>query len=296
MKARTHIPFGGHESQHGDVDTAGIVVLPLCYEQSPSYGSGSGEGPYHILTASEQLESIDEETLVDWVDLGIHTLEPLLPGQNPADAIRQMQDAAESVLSRGRFLLSLGGDHAISLGPIRAAASHFPDLGILQIDAHLDLRDKWNGSRYNHACVMRRVVEDLGLKVKPVGTRSFSPEEADLVVKQVVSPVFAHQIAERTDDGWIDEIVSGLPDTVYVTIDLDGLDPAALPGTGTPEPGGLTYRQVTRLLRRTGERRQVVAADINELAKIPGTQVSETTAAKIATKIMVYCSGLPVDG
>jgi len=158
----------------------------------------------------------------------------------------------------------------------------------MQVDAHLDLRDEWNGSRYNHACVMRRVIEDVGLPAVQIGIRSFSPEEADYVRSRHLTPFYAHEINPR-DNTWIERAVEALPENVYLTIDLDGLDPSVIPGTGTPEPGGLSYRQLVSLIRAVGKKRKVVAADINELAKIGGTQVSESTAAKIATKIFVYC-------
>jgi len=291
MGPQAYTPFGGAESQHGDVDSAGIVILPLCYESASSYGTGSGEGPRHLLASSEQLERLDEETLVDWVGLKVHTVPPVFPPGDPARAVEQMAAAAEEILLKERFLLSIGGDHAISLGPIMAAARQYPGLGILQVDAHLDLRDHWNGSRYNHACVMRRVVEDVGLPVVPVGTRSFSPEEADLLREKGMSPFFAHAIEARGSDEWVAEVVESLPAEVYITIDLDSLDPSVLPGTGTPEPGGLSYRQLVKLLKAVGRHRKVIGADITELAKIEGSQVSEFTAAKIATKIMVYCAG-----
>ena len=289
MNSYVFIPFGGAEIENADLDTAKIVVLPLCYENASSYGTGSREGPYHVLAASEQLESIDEETLIDWGQFKIHTLPPLIPSNKPEQAISQMKNAARDVLHRGKFLLSIGGDHAICLGPIMAASTLYPNLGILQIDAHLDLRDRWNGSKYNHACVMRRVLEDMGLSIVPVGTRSFSREEAIIIKERNISPFFAHRI-DPSENAWIEKVVNALPEIVYITIDLDGLDPSVIPGTGTPEPGGLSYRQLIDLLKMTGEKKKVVAADINELIKIPGTQVSEFTAAKIATKIMVYCS------
>jgi len=290
MNANTFIPFGGTEVENTDFTAARIVVLPLCYEMASSYGTGSGDGPYHILTASEQLETIDEETLVDWGRFDIHTHPPVTPPRDPERAVEQMRAVAEKILREKKFLLSLGGDHAVSIGPIMAASTLYPDMGVLQIDAHLDLRDRWNGSRYNHACVMRRIMDDMGLSAVQVGTRSFSVEEAALIRERHLSPFFAHRI-DPLDTAWMAEAVGSLPEHVYVTIDLDGLDPSVMPGTGTPEPGGLSYRQVIGLLKCVGEKRHVIAADINELAKIPGTQVSEFTAARIAAKIMVYCAG-----
>lgn len=282
------IPFGGNEIQIKDIDRSRIVVLPLCYENAPSYRTGSGKGPFHILDASSHVEFLDEEALVDWSALKIHTLQPLFPSNDPQKAVAEMQKAAEDIINRNKFLLSLGGDHAISIGLIKAAANIYPDVGVLQIDAHLDFRDTWNGSRYNHACVMRRVVEDMNLPVIQVGIRSFTQEEAEFAAGRNLTPFYAHKI-DLLDNTWIEAVVNALPAKVYITLDLDGLDPSVIPGTGTPEPGGLTYRQLVQLIKNVGWRKKVVAADINELAKIEGSNVSEFTAAKIATKIFVYC-------
>lgn len=280
------IPFGGSIFQT-DIEQARIVVLPLCYEGAVSYGTGTGEAPFHFLNASEQLETLDEETLTDWTVLNIHTLLPLFPSSDPETAIMQMKDAAKAVLEKGKFLLSVGGDHAIAIGPIMAAADIFHNLGVLQIDAHADLRNEWNGSRYNHACVMRRVADTIRLPFVQVGIRSFSPEEKDYIGNHHLEPFYAHRI-DPFDNCWMEKAVELLPENVYLTIDLDGLDPSVIPGTGTPEPGGLSYRQLTGLIKTLSLKRKVIAADINELAKIPGTQSSEYTAVKIATKIFVY--------
>jgi agmatinase len=290
MEQPLSVAFGGPEVQTCHPEKAGIIVLPLCYEHAPSYGTGSRNGPLHVLVASEQLEIMDEEVLVDWSKPGIHTMNPVFPAGDPEDAVLEMKDAVATALSHNVFVLVLGGDHAISIGAIWAAADKFPDIGVLQIDAHLDLRDQWNGSRFNHACVMRRVIEDIGLAVIQVGIRSFSPEEIDYVKKNRLQPFYAHDIAQQ-DSGWVEKVIEGLQDRVYVTIDLDGLDPSVIPGTGTPEPGGLLYRQVVELIKAIGQSgKKVVAADINELAKIPGSQVSEFTAAKLATKLFVHCA------
>uniref|UniRef100_A0A7C4MPD2 Agmatinase n=1 Tax=Desulfatirhabdium butyrativorans TaxID=340467 RepID=A0A7C4MPD2_9BACT len=271
------------------IEAASVVILPLCYEHAVSYGTGTREGPLHLLEASAQLEVMDEETFRDWRDIGIFTVEPLWPDpENPERAVEEMYSSALTVLQQGKRLLCLGGDHAVSIGPIRAASEMYPDIGVLQIDAHLDLRNTWNGSPLNHACVMRRVVEDMKLPTVQVGIRSVSPEEHRFVLEKGLRPIYAAGI-DPFDDSWMDEAIDRLPEHVYVTIDLDGLDPSVMPGVGTPEPGGLSYRQILALLRRLGEKRRVVAADINELSKIPHTQVSEFTAAKIAVKIFVHC-------
>jgi agmatinase len=283
-------PFGGPDVQHPELETARIVVLPLCYEQAPSYGGGSGDGPYHITIASEQLEQFDEETLIEWGKLPIHTLPPMHFSEEPEACVMRMKSAARAVIEDKKFLLSLGGDHAISIGPILAASEIWPEIGVLQVDAHLDLRDEWNGSRYNHACVMRRVLEAGVSPIVSVAARAVSKEEYDVVASYGLKPFYAHRI-DPLNFSWIDDILRVLPERVYLTVDLDGLDPSEMPGTGTPEPGGLSYRQLVRLIRALGKEKQVVAADVNELAKIEGSQVSETMAARVAEKIIVYCSG-----
>ncbi len=289
MESEAFVPFGGEEIGTAKLEDADMAILPLCYENSVSYGTGTARGPFHLLQASAQLELIDEETLVNWGAKAIHTLAPLFPAEDPEQAVAEMKQAAADVLRQNKFLLCLGGDHAISIGPILAVSEIHPGTGVLQIDAHADLRNEWNGSCWNHACVMRRVREDAGLPAVQAGIRSFSPEEAEYMRQKRIRPFYAHEI-DPADDAWIGEILCALPEKVYLTIDVDGLDPSVIPGTGTPEPGGFSYRQIVRLIRALGREKKVVAADINELAKIPGSQVSEVTAARIAAKILVYCT------
>jgi agmatinase len=284
----TFTPFGGTEFQT-PMENANIAILPLCYEKEPACGrSGSHRGPFHLLDASLTIESVDEETFVDWGTLGIHTMDPFVPMGNPQQSVMQMKQAAEGVLAQEKHLLSLGGDHAISVGPIMAVAERHPDVGVLQVDAHLDLRNEWNGNPYSHACVMRRVADDMNLPITQVGIRSFSGEEVAYIRNRDFKPFYAYEI-NLWDDSWIEKVIETLPEKVYMTIDLDGLDPSVVPGVSTPEPGGLSYWQLVRLIKAVGEKKQVVAADINELVKIKGTHVSEVTAAKIATKIFVHC-------
>ncbi|MCU0600645.1 MAG: agmatinase [Desulfobacterales bacterium] len=282
------IPFGGDDVQTRHIEEARVLILPIYYEVAPSYGEGSGEGPFHFLTASHELETIDEETLSDWSSLGLHTLPALIPSTDPEKAISEIRQAAKTHLDTGKFLLSIGGDHAVSIGLIMAAAQIHPDIGVLQIDAHMDLRDTWHGSRYNHGCVMRRVADDMRLPFVQVGIRSFSPEEAAYVKSKGLKPFYAHNIHPQ-DDSWMDDVINNLPEKIYLTIDVDGLDPSVMPGTGTPVPGGLDYRQLVSLIKKIGASKKVIASDINELAKIEGTQVSEFTAAKIAVKLFVHC-------
>ncbi len=288
MAQKSFIPFGGEAIHTQRLEDARVVVFPIYYEMAPSFGSGSGQGPYHLLNASMELECLDEETLVDWRKLGIHTVAGLVPTRNPEQAVAEIETAAARYLGRDQLLCSIGGDHAITIGLGKAAAARYADMGVLQIDAHLDLRDQWNGSPYNHACVMRRIGDDLKLPFVQVGIRSFCPEEFDYIKSRHLYPFYAHNL-NPADDSWMDDVVYALPANVYISIDLDGLDPSIIPGTGTPVPGGLTYRQVVELIKRVGREKNVVAVDINELAKIEGSVVSEFTAAKLATKLFVYC-------
>jgi agmatinase len=289
VRNENYIHFGGDEVIHPSFEDSHIVVLPFCYEQNSSYGTGSREGPIHILNASCQLERLDEETLIDWTNRMIHTHTPIYPSTTPEIAVTQMRDAAQKVLKAGKFLLCLGGDHAITIGPVMAAKAIWPNIGVLQIDAHADLRDQWNGSKYNHACVMRRLVDDINVPIVQVGIRSFSPEEAALIQKRNYKVFYAHTL-DSFNDKWMEQVLEELPANVYITLDLDGLDPSVIPGTGTPEPGGLTYRQVVRLIAKVGQNKSVMAADITELIKIKGFYSSEYTAAKLATKIIVFCT------
>ncbi len=282
------IPFGGQEVPVATLDESRIAVLPLPYEAGASYGEGSQYGPYHLLDASAQIEAVDEESGQNWTKIPIYTLPPLDIPDTPEAAMDVIRKEAGRILDKGKRLLSLGGDHAITIATAGASAEKYPGVGILQIDAHLDLRDTWNGSRFNHACVMRRLVEDHGIPTVAVGIRSFSREEMEFAHQAGHSIFFSHDITPL-DNAWMDRAISLLPPRVYISLDLDGLDPSMVPGTGTPEPGGLTYRQVVRLLQKTGKMRQVVAADITELSVIPGSHVSEYTAARLAQKICLYC-------
>lgn len=288
MDRSRYMQFGGPDVRVEELETAKIVVLPIYYEVSPSYGAGSADGAFHMLRASAELECMDEELFINWGEAGIHTLPAFIPVGDPEMGIEQIRHTAVQYMKMNKFLLSLGGDHAVTIGLAAAAREAFEGVGVLQIDAHLDLRDYYNGSRNNHACVMRRVADDLKMPFVQVGIRSVSVEEGEYVREKGIRPFFAHDI-DPADDGWMDEVIEGLPEKVYLSVDLDGLDPSVVPGTGTPEPGGLGYRQVVRLIRKVGERRRVIGADINELAKIEGSQVSEFVAARLGAKIIVYC-------
>ncbi len=278
--------FGGEEAGLGDPTRARAVVLPAPFEATVSYGSGTAAGPAAILRASAELEFTEEETgAPSWAPGDVATLPaPDLRGRDGAAAVDILAAAAAPPIERGAFLLTLGGEHTVTAGPFRAAAAFHPGVGIVGIDAHLDLRDRFSGTSWSHACVLRRIVEAHDPAVLWIGARSVSAEEWRFLDERPCDVRWAHQLDR--EGVWIDDAIAPLPEAVYLTIDVDGLDPSVIPGTGTPEPGGLDYRTVVRFIRTLASRRRIVAADVVELAPISGQQVSEFTAAKLAAKLI----------
>ncbi|MBW1990250.1 MAG: agmatinase [Deltaproteobacteria bacterium] len=278
------VPFGGWQAQRPP-GRARAVVLPIAYESGPSWGAGALHGAAHILDASTQLEDMDEDSLIRWDTLGVHTADILSPGPEPETAIPVIRRAARAILKTGKPFLALGGDHAITIGLVQAAAERHPGLAVVQIDAHLDLRDTWNGSPYNHGCVMRRIAGDMGLPCLQIAPRAVSSEELPVIERLGLNPLWAKDIPPGTD--WIHAAVERLPETVYLSLDADGLDPSIMPATGTPEPGGLTYRQAADIIEILCKKRNLVAADITELAPMENLHHPQYTLAKLARKILV---------
>ena len=266
--------------------SAQFAVLPIPYETTVSYNKGTSLGPAAIIAASSHLEDFDEELGDEFHHLGIQTLDPLpLSELNPQAAHEAIHRAAQAVLEKDQFLLGLGGEHGVSSALVRATLERHPNLSVLQIDAHCDQYNAYLDEPFSHASVMRRVVE-MGVPVVPVGIRIMSREEHDFMADAGINPIMADTC--RRGDAWIDDAVERLSDAVYVTLDIDGLDPAYAPGTGTPVPGGLDWWQVISLLRRVASKRRIVGADIVEVAPIAGQVVTEFLAARLAYRLMVY--------
>ena len=277
--------FMGLPQQYCDPASARYAVLPVPYEGTVTYKRGAADGPAAILDASRQVEWFDEELRDEFVAAGVATCPPVPPARTPAEEMSRVKAAARDVLAAGKFLLTLGGEHSITAPIVEAVCEFHRPVSVCQIDAHADLRDSYDGSRFSHACVMRRVLETAG-KIAQVGIRNFSREENDDCPRQVANFITPTLIAYRGD--WIERTLKLLGEKVYLTIDIDGLDPSIAPGTGTPEPGGLTWRQITALLRALCTRRKVVAADIVEVRPIPPNHVTEFLAARLAYKIIAY--------
>lgn len=287
MKYPTGEPhtFGAIDPEDYPYAGAEIAVLPIPYEATTSFGKGTGNGPREIIQASRYIELYDEETKGDVSERGIYTLPDVgAVVSSPADMVEGIYQAAKSVLEDDKFLVSLGGEHTITPPLVKAHLEKHSDPSVLQIDAHADLRDSYEGSPYSHACAMRRVLELV--PTVQVGIRSISAEEVEALPSLPTRLIFAHEI--QSNPNWKDEVVEALTGPVYITVDLDGLDPSIMPAVGTPEPGGLDWYQVCGLLKDVAARHQVVGFDVNELAPIPGLTAPNFLAAKLVYKMLSY--------
>ena len=277
--------FGGTTPTTTDFDNARVVVFPVPLDRTTSYVPGTRNGPHEILVASSHMELWDEETETDVHRIGIFTLPEMeFPFATIDEVIREIHRVSAELVSRGKFPFVLGGEHSITAPVVEAVAAAHPGLSVLQIDAHADLRDSFMGTPHNHACAMRRVLDHA--PVTQVGIRSLSQEEAD-AAPSLRTTIF-YDFNMREDPRWMDRVVESLTDEVYITIDVDGLDPAIMPATGTPEPGGLSWYELLRLLRTVIERRTVVGCDIVELSPMPGNVAPNFLCAKLVYKILSY--------
>ncbi len=279
------LSFGGALPTTCDFTGAAAVVLPVPLDRTTSYVSGTRNGPREILLASAQVELWDEEVGADVHSCGIFTLPEMdLPYTTMEGAMSEIRRVAGDILDREKFLVTLGGEHSITSALVSAAAARHKGLTVLQIDAHADLRDSYIGERHSHACAMRRTLEYA--PIVQVGIRNISGDEVTALPRLETTIFYDWNM--REDPAWIDRAIGVLSDTVYITIDLDGLDPATMPAVGTPEPGGLSWRELTTLLRRTFQRKNVVACDVVELCPIPGMASSNFIAAKLVYKLLTY--------
>ncbi len=275
----------GIPAEENTIEGSRVRIFPVPYERTVSYGVGTRNGPPAILEASRFVELYDDEIDEEAYRVGIHTLAPWLPDQPEPDAmVRELEREADRLVSPGRFLFTLGGEHSISPPLIRAHARKFPGLSILHFDAHGDLRDEYEGSKNSHACAARRFV-DCGPSVH-VGIRSLSREEADFARERGLRIVSNRELQEGY--GWLPEALERLTGSVYVTFDIDFFDGSLVPGTGTPEPGGGTYAQALEILRRVCAAKAVVGADLVEHAPLPGNRAPDFLAAKLVYKILGY--------
>jgi agmatinase len=282
--------FLGLDEDASDFEKARVVILPVPYEATTSYGAGTGAGPSAIIEASRYIELYDQELDREPYEVGIATLPELhLTGAGPQEAIRELREAYDAIAGAGggKFVIALGGEHSISSAPILSWVERMKGkrLSVLQFDAHTDLRHEYEGSPYSHAAVMHRVHENVDLVA--VGIRALTRDERELARNSSNIHLFlADDI--HTGDAWMDDVMSKLGPDVYISFDVDGFDPALVPSTGTPEPGGLQWYPVMKLLRRVFKERNVVSADVVELAPIPGLVAPDFLVAKLVYKMIGY--------
>jgi agmatinase len=277
--------FLGIPAEDASFGRSPVVVLPVPYEATVSYMGGTRFGPRGLLHASRFVELYDPALDAEPWEHGIATLpELVLPGTGPERALPTLRAAADALLAEGKFVVMVGGEHSISGEPILAhAAAARNGLAVLQLDAHADLRPEYEGTAFSHACVMHRVLDHVDLV--PVGIRSLTREERMMMRDRKIPAVFGHELARS---GWQDRVLDALGDPVYVTVDVDYFDPAIMPSTGTPEPGGGQWYPALDLLERVFKERRVVGCDVVELAPLPGLVAPDVLAAELVYKLAAF--------
>lgn len=281
--------FAGLDPEFTEFKKSRVVVLPVPYDSTTTYGTGARNGPHAIISASRFLELFDEELKTEIYKCGIFTTDELEPARGDAkETIRRVEEVVSDILESKKLPVILGGDHSITLGAIQAFAHAGKEISVLQLDAHADAKDELEGSNFGHSCVMRRVRE-LTENAVGVGVRAWSAEE-EKYVKESKQKVFysMSEVREKGIEKIASELCKKLGEKVYVTIDLDVLDPSEMPSVGTPEPGGMSFSEVTKLLRMVSGKREIVGFDLVELAPIPGMKAPNFLAARLAYKMIGY--------
>lgn len=280
--------FLGLDSDESDFEKSKAVILPVPYERTVSFGTGCSGGPLAIIKASRSIELYDDELGCCPSDCGIHTLGELECGIDPAGMIESVKRTCLTLARKGKFVVTIGGEHSVAAGAFFAQKEIHPKVSVLSIDAHCDLRDSYQGSELSHACTMRRIA-DTGSTVVEAGVRSMSGEEAEFARGRKDLFIFkADRILGRDPEQWSAEVVEKLGKKVYLSVDVDGFDPSLMPSAGTPEPGGLGWRDVVTLLRAVFRSRDVVGMDIVELSPIPAMHAPDVICAKLVYKAIGY--------
>jgi agmatinase len=275
--------FAAIPEEYARWEAARVVILPVPYDNTASGLAGSREGPRAIIDASEEMELYDLELGLEPYRVGIHTLPEVVPHVgDPAAMMDRIEALVGELLDAGKFVATLGGEHTVAVGAVRAYRRRLPNLSVLALDAHADLRPEYLGTPYNHACTLRRVLELC--PVVQVGLRSADRAEHEFIGERAL-PFFTVGAYRALADG-PGEVVARLAADVYVTIDLDALDPAEMAAVGTPEPGGLRWEEVTALLARVASQRRIVGFDVTELAPRLGTFANAQLAAKLTYRLI----------
>jgi agmatinase len=274
--------YAGIPKEFATLERSKTALITVPYDGTSTWGKGADKGPEAFLEASENMELYDIETNYEVYKEGVYLNEMPQDFESPADMVAKVHDEVKEFILKNKFVTLFGGEHSVSIGSIRAFSETFQNLTVLQIDAHADLRNEYDGTPYNHACAMHEASKTTNLV--QVGIRSMDISEKKFMNTDNV--FFAHSMAE--DDFWQDKALDLLTDNVYITIDLDGFDPAIFPGTGTPEPGGLYWYETLAFLRSIFETKNVVGFDIVELCPSENDRVSPFNAAKLYYKMLSY--------
>ena len=286
--------LGIPEANLYEFESSSIVIQSAPYEHTSSYLAGSDKGPEAIIEASHYVEFYDEELGQEtYKKLGICTLPAInFEGKVDADAVAIIEQATQSLVDANKFVLSLGAEHTVTLGFFKPHYQKYPGAGLLQIDAHSDLRLAYHNNPYSHASVMARI-HDLGANLYQIGIRAQCKEEAELIQSsERINTWYAHQIAANAQ--WQDEVIAALPSQVYLTIDADGFDPSVMPAVGTAEPGGLQWYETLTFLKKVCTQKEIIGFDIVECAPKEGEILTQFNLAKLAYKIIGYCTLNPV--
>ncbi|WP_412559926.1 agmatinase [Winogradskyella sp. MIT101101] len=279
MKTKT---YAGISAEYGKLDQSKIVLIPVPYDGTSTWQKGADKGPDAFLAASENMELYDIETDSEVYQQGVFLAEAVTENASPEAMVEAVHQTTKKYIKKNKFVTIFGGEHSISIGTIRAFNEMFEDLTVLHIDAHADLRESYEGSKCNHACAVYEASQTTNLI--QVGIRSM-----DVIEKTVMNEeqtYFAHEMAE--DDNWVDSAIDQMTDNVFITFDLDALDPSIMPSTGTPEPGGLLWYETLDFLKQVFEEKNVVGFDIVELCPNENDKSSDFLAAKLYYKMLSY--------
>lgn len=274
--------FADLTPEFSSYENSAVVVQSIPYDATSTWGKGADFGPEAIIEASMNMEVYDIETNSEAYKIGIHTLPVANFDNDPAIMTDQVYKNTCDLVDDDKFVVSLGGEHSVSVGAIKAYSERYDDITVVQIDAHADMRDEYHGSPFNHACVMARVKEFADYF--QIGIRSVAPEELHNINKKKI--LYAHQLIDR--NAWQEEVVNQLNENVYLTIDLDGFDPSIMPSTGTPEPGGLLWYETLELIRLICEKKNLIGMDVVELAPNKKNKAPDFLAAKLIYKTLSY--------
>jgi agmatinase len=274
--------FGGIDDKYSSFSGSGILLQSIPYDGTSTWIKGADKGFEAFLDAAENMELYDIETDSEVYQKGIHILPEINEDSSPEAVFKRVYESTCKLIPENKFLTFFGGEHAVSIGIIKAIYEAIPEITVLQLDAHADLRPSYLGSAYNHACALHNASQNTNLI--QVGIRSMDISEKAFLNSEKC--FFASDI--MTSDDWMDQAISLMTDKVYITFDLDGLDPAILPGTGTPEPGGLQWYQTLKFLKKVFASKNVIGFDLVELAPLINDRRSEFLAAKLYYKMLSY--------